>query len=88
MNEGMGLGNWGFEEISSELVTDSKGAQLAISQVKAWLKDIEFHAPAWGQNRVTRGDIGDAKKRRSDRCTEKSLVLFLDRGKGLSWPAR
>src|SRR5438067_2280806 len=54
-------GEWGFSEVSSEIVAGDKGG-LAVAQVCVWLKDIEFKPTGWGQNRVTRGDIGDARK--------------------------
>src|SRR5215469_12637397 len=60
MNEVL-FGSWGFEEVSNQIEPGDKGG-LAVAQVRVWLKDIDFHPTGWGQNRVTRGDIGDARK--------------------------
>ncbi len=68
-------GAWGFVELSSEIVPGDKGA-LAIAQVQVWLKDIDFRPPAWGQNRVTRGDVGDAKKGAQTDAIKKALSYF------------
>src|SRR6266567_530125 len=50
------LGSWGFEEVSSEIVSHQtdKGtiSNLAICQVKVWLKNVEFMPVGWGQSRV------------------------------------
>jgi hypothetical protein len=75
MNEGFGIGEWGFEEVSSEIVPGDKGA-LAIAQVSVWLKGIDFKPTSWGQNRVTRGDIGDAKKGAQTDAIKKGLSYF------------
>lgn len=75
MNEGFGLGNWGFEELSSETVDNEKGT-LAVAQVRVWLKDIDFKPFSWGQSRVTRGDIGDAKKGAQTDAIKKALSYF------------
>ena len=75
MNETFGIGAWGFEELSSEIVPGDKGG-LAIAQVKVWLAGIDFQPAAWGQNRVTRGDIGDAKKGAQTDAIKKALSYF------------
>ena len=75
MNESFGLGNWGFEELSSETVDNEKGT-LAVAQVRVWLKDIDFKPFAWGQSRVTRGDTGDAKKGAQTDAIKKALAYF------------
>ncbi len=75
MNEGFGIGNWGFEELSSETVDNEKGT-LAVAQVRVWLKDIDFKPFAWGQSRVTRGDTGDAKKGAQTDAIKKALAYF------------
>lgn len=69
------LGGWGFEELSSEIIPADKGG-LAISQVRVWLKDVDFRPTGWGQNRVTRGDIGDAKKGAQTDAIKKALSYF------------
>jgi hypothetical protein len=74
MNEVFGLGGWGFSEIGSEIIGTEKG--IAIAQVSVWLKDIEFKPTGWGQNRVTRGDIGDAKKGAQTDAIKKALSYF------------
>ena len=68
-------GAWGFEEISTEIAPSEKSG-LAIAQVRVWLKDIEFRPVAWGQNRVTRGDTGDAKKGAQTDAIKKALSYF------------
>src|SRR6266567_6273592 len=73
------LGSWGFEEVSSETVshqTEKGTSSLAICQVKVWLKDISFQPVGWGQSRVTKGDIGDAKKGAQTDAIKKSLSYF------------
>jgi hypothetical protein len=75
MNEGFGIGNWGFDEVSSETVDNEKGT-LAIAHISVWLKDIEFKPTSWGQSRVTRGDIGDAKKGAQTDAIKKGLAYF------------
>lgn len=75
MNEGFGIGNWGFEELSSETV-DNEKATLAIAHIAVWLSGIDFKPAAWGQSRVTRGDIGDAKKGAQTDAIKKALAYF------------
>jgi len=74
MNEVL-FGSWGFEEVSSEIEPGDKGG-LAVAQVRVWLKDVEFKPVAWGQNRVTRGDIGDARKGAQTDAIKKALSYF------------
>ena len=77
MNDVFGVGVWGFEEVSSEIVpTGDKGASLAVAQVKVWLKDVPSAPVGWGQNRVTRGDIGDARKGAQTDAIKKALSYF------------
>src|SRR5436305_13383339 len=55
MNAVFKIGQWGFEEVASEIVThqSEKGnSSLAIAQVKVWLKNVEFMPVGWGQSRV------------------------------------
>ena len=75
MNETFGIGNWGFKELSSEVISDEK-TTMAISQVEAFLNGIEFRPAAWGQQKVTRGDIGDAKKGAQTDALKKALSYF------------
>lgn len=79
MNAGMGIGNWGFEEVSNELVDkDEKTSKplLAIAQVKVWVKGVAFQPVAYGQSRVTRGDFGDAKKGAQTDAIKKAFSYF------------
>lgn len=79
MNVVFGIGGWGFEEIATDIVTNQteKGtASLAVAQVKAWLKDVAFQPVGWGQSRVTKGDIGDAKKGSQTDAIKKALSYF------------
>lgn len=75
MNEVFGIGAWGFEEMSNEIVAGDKGG-LAIAQVRVWLAGSESHPTGWGQNRVTRGDIGDAHKGAQTDALKKALSYF------------
>jgi recombination DNA repair RAD52 pathway protein len=79
MNAVFGIGGWGFEEQTAEVVTNQteKGiSSLAIAQVKVWLKDIAFQPVGWGQSRVTKGDVGDAKKGSQTDAIKKALSYF------------
>ncbi len=75
MNDSFGIGGWGFEEVSSCIEPGDKGA-LAIAQVQVWLMGVDFKPTSWGQNRVTRGDIGDAKKGAQTDAIKKALSYF------------
>lgn len=66
---------WGFEEVESSIEPGDKGG-LAVAQVRVWLKDVEFRPVGWGQNRVTRGDIGDARKGAQTDAIKKALSYF------------
>ncbi|MCR4307749.1 MAG: Rad52/Rad22 family DNA repair protein [Candidatus Berkelbacteria bacterium] len=77
MNNAFGLGNWGFEEIMSGVIKKpDETPELAICQVKIFLKGIEFQPVSWGQSRVTRGDVGDAKKGAQTDAIKKGLAYF------------
>jgi hypothetical protein len=75
MNEVFGIGGWGFEEISNEIAEGEK-AVLVISQVRVFLKNIDFHPSGWGQARITKGDIGDARKGAQTDAIKKALSYF------------
>ena len=75
MNQGFGIGQWGFKELSSEISGDEK-ATLAVSQVEVWLAGIDFRPSGWGQARVTKGDLGDARKGAQTDAIKKSLSYF------------
>ena len=79
LNVIFGIGNWGFEEVATDLITQptEKGSSsIAIAQVKVWLKDVAFQPVGWGQARVTKGDIGDAKKGAQTDSLKKALSYF------------
>lgn len=80
MNVVFKIGQWGFEELSSEIVTNQtdKGttANIAIAHVKVWLKDVAFTPVSYGQSRVTKGDVGDAKKGAQTDAIKKALSYF------------
>ena len=79
MNAVFTIGSWGFEEVSSEIVTHQteKGtSNLALCQVKVWLKNVEFMPVGWGQSRVTKGDVGDAKKGAQTDAIKKALSYY------------
>jgi Rad52/22 family double-strand break repair protein len=71
MNEVFQPGNWGFEELESTL----EGG-LAIAKVRVWLKGVDFQPAAWGQARVTKGDLGDARKGAQTDGLKKALSYF------------
>lgn len=79
MNKVM-FGEWGFEELETHTVVDknSKGdeTQLAVSRVQVWLKGVEFRPTAWGQSRITKGDVGDGKKGAQTDAIKKALSYF------------
>ena|ERR1017187_7682316 len=68
-------GEWGFDEISNEIIAGEKGG-IAVAQVKVWMKGVDFKPTGWGQNRVTRGDIGDARKGAQTDAIKKALSYF------------
>lgn len=68
-------GQWGFEELSSEIVNTDKG-QLAVSNCRVWLAGIEFRPTSWGQSNVTRGAVGDARKGAQTDALKKGLSYF------------
>src|SRR6266404_9202570 len=79
MNFVFGIGNWGFEELFAEVLTNAteKGIQvLAVAKVKVWLKDVASQPVGWGQSRVTKGDVGDAKKGAQTDAIKKALSYF------------
>jgi recombination DNA repair RAD52 pathway protein len=79
MNFVFGIGNWGFEEMFSEVLTNAteKGTQVpAVAKVKVWLKDVASQPVGWGQSRVTKGDVGDAKKGAQTDAIKKALSYF------------
>ena len=79
MNVVFGIGGWGFDELEASILTSQteKGSSsLAIAQVKVWIKDIACMPVGWGQSRVTKGDVGDAKKGAQTDALKKALSYF------------
>lgn len=79
MNRVFHIGTWGFEEVASEIVahqTEKGTSSLAIAHVKVWLKGIDFQPASYGQSRITKGDVGDAKKGSQKDAIKKALSYF------------
>lgn len=77
LNKEVGIDGWGFEEIKTATLKDKSNLPyLALAQVKVWLKDVRFQPVAWGQSRITRDDIGDAKKGAQTDAIKKALSYF------------
>lgn len=79
MNAVFKIGQWGFEEVASEIVTtqtEKGNSSLAIAQVRVWMKGIDFQPVGYGQSRVTKGDVGDAKKGAQTDAIKKALSYF------------
>ena len=70
-----GIGGWGFRDVSMELVEDGE-ARLMVANEEVWIAGIDFRPTAYGQSRVTRGDIGDAKKGAQTDAIKKALSYF------------
>lgn len=79
INSAIGYDKWGFDDLSSELHTvdtkDGKGL-LAVAQVRVWISDRDTYRTAYGQGRVTKGDIGDGKKSAQTDALKKALSYF------------
>ena len=75
MNAVFEIGAWGFEELESAIEPGDKG-MLAVGKVRVWLAGSDFQPTAWGQNRVTRGDLGDARKGAQTDALKKALSYF------------
>jgi recombination DNA repair RAD52 pathway protein len=81
MNKIFGVHGWGFEETLTHTVKDAIKTKngtndLAVSQVEAWIADRDIKRPAWGQNQVTRGEYGHAKKSAQTDALKKALSYF------------
>lgn len=73
------FGDWGFEVISTEFAGKNdkgEGPTLALATVKVWIKELEFQPTADGQSRITKGDLGDAKKGAQTDALKKALSYF------------
>ena len=75
MNSVFGIGAWGFEELSNEIVP-AESAVLIIAQVRVWLAGSDFQPTGWGQARITKGDVGDAKKGAQTDAFKKACSYF------------
>lgn len=75
MNEVFGWGGWGFVELSNEIAEGEKAA-LIVSQVRVFLKGVDFQPSGWGQARITKGDVGDARKGAQTDAIKKALSYF------------
>ena len=76
MNAVFDIGGWGFEEVLTHTVNEADKPFLALAKVKVFIKGIEFMPEAWGQSRITRGDVGDAKKGAMTDAIKKALSYF------------
>lgn len=74
------FGEWGFEELENSIIsgTSKTGEQtvLAIAKVQVRVTGVDFKPTAWGQSRVTKGDVGDAKKGAQTDAIKKALAYF------------
>ena len=71
LNAVFGIGNWGFEELTAQVVTSQteKGtASLAVAQVKVWLKGVAFQPVGWGQSKSHQGRYRGRQERQPNRC--------------------
>lgn len=74
VNEVIGIENWGFEnKVTRISKIDSK---LAVSNISLWVFNKDNPKSAYGQSRITRGDIGDALKGAQTDAIKKALSLF------------
>jgi hypothetical protein len=75
INQVLGPEKWGFEEISLVKDNDEKPA-LAVSCVRVWIGDKECNRTAYGQSRITSGDLGDGFKGAQTDAIKKALSYF------------
>jgi len=73
MNDSLGIDGWGFEDLSNEVNEEST---LALAQVKVWIGSVDNFRTAYGQGRVTRGDVGDGRKSAQTDALKKALSYF------------
>ena len=71
MNQIFGYGEWGFKELKME-TTET----IATCHLSVFIKGIECEMSAWGQSRITRGDIGDAMKGSQTDALKKALSYY------------
>src|SRR3990167_6609167 len=73
MNASFGYGGWGFTELEMKITVEQT---LAICHIKAWIGNCDTEATAWGQSRITKGDVGDAMKGAQTDALKKALSYF------------
>jgi len=71
MNAYFGFDGWGFNEIHVEVTKE-----LVITKLQVWIRGIERRATAYGQSRITKGDLGDAMKGAQTDALKKGLSYF------------
>ncbi len=71
MNEAFDIGGWGFDELDS-WIEDG----IALCKVRVWIEGCAFQPTSYGQARVTKGDIGDARKGAQTDSIKKALSYF------------
>lgn len=71
MNEVFTAGEWGYNKISLD-----ERETLIITEVEVFLPGITYKPTAYGQGRITRGDIGDACKSAITDAIKKALAYF------------
>ena len=76
MNAVFDIGEWGFVEAETQIIEEKEKPSLALSRVTVRIKGVEFVPQAWGQSRITRGDIGDAKKGAMTDAIKKALSYY------------
>lgn len=76
MNTVFTVDGWGYDEISSKIETvKSKNGEslVAVARVEVWIEGLKRRPKAWGQSRVTNGDVGDALKGANTDAMKKAL---------------
>jgi hypothetical protein len=75
MNTVLGVAKWGFEEVSMkpDSETDPK---IVVCCVRVWLDEPNCNRSAYGQARITKGDLGDAYKGAQTDAIKKALSYF------------
>lgn len=77
MNEVFGIGQWGFKELSKEKIVNQQGIEtIIIVNLEVFIAGVEFKPTAYGQSRITKGDIGDAMKGAQTDAIKKGLSYF------------
>lgn len=74
VNEVFGVDGWGYEDVITK-VEKSEG-KVTISKVAVWISNKENTRSAYGQSRITKGDVGDALKGAQTDALKKALASF------------